>query len=459
MSAQDSPIDLGSPSISFVIMCSAFVFIMTPGVGLLYSALSPKKNALSMIMISMIGYSVVTIQWVLFGFSLVFSETGSPFIGTFEYFGFNGVGTKALVYAAPEIPSIVFAMYQLQFATVTCAIIFGSVAGRIRLLPAILFIFIWTTLVYDPVAAWTWGARGWIRNMACLDSVYLSPCGRGALDFAGGGPVHITSGVAGLAYSMMVGRRRDAVTNHMQPHSNKNIMIATIVLICGWIGFNSGSTLGSTAGAGSAAFVTILSGVTGAITWLLMDYRKSKQLSCREFCTGFISGLIGITPAGGFVAPWAAVIIGAATSFISYYACHIKTYIGIDDTLDGFATHGVGGFVGNIFTGIFAQKWVAYLDGSTIDGGVVDGNWAQIGYQFLGSLSIAVYTFLITWLILYFLNKIPGLHLGYSEEEEAAGMDFIEMGELQVQSKAQAFENNAIGILRESKVALNKSTD
>jgi Amt family ammonium transporter len=202
--------EFGFASIGFVLICSALVMLMTPGVGLLYSGLTRTKNALTMIMISFLAYAVVSVQWVIFGFSLTFSETGSPFIGNFDFAGFKDVFGQSLGLTAVSVPSIVFALYQLQFAAVTAAIIFGAVTERVRLLPSIIFVFVWTTLVYDPVAYWTWAARGWLKSMSCLGTLALdqTPCNVGGIDFAGGGPVHMASGFAALAFCIFLGRRK-----------------------------------------------------------------------------------------------------------------------------------------------------------------------------------------------------------------------------------------------------------
>ena len=248
-----------SSSISFVLLSSALVFLMTPGVGILYSGLSSSKNALHIFILCMLSYVVVTIQWVMFGFSLAFSETGSSIIGDFNYIGMKNIGLNVMSLTAPQVPSIVFALYQLQFATVTVAIIFGATVERIKIFPALCFMFIWTTLVYDPVTYWTWGARGWIKNMSCLNTL---TCGIGGIDFAGGGPVHISSGFSALAYAYMLGKRNQI---NIMNHNIINVFIGTGLLWFGWFGFNGGSAFAADGLAGLAWVNT--TAATAAACW------------------------------------------------------------------------------------------------------------------------------------------------------------------------------------------------
>ncbi|KAI8912957.1 hypothetical protein PhCBS80983_g03194 [Powellomyces hirtus] len=422
--------EVGYASTAFIIICAALVFFMTPGLGMFYSGLSRTKNSLSLIMISMLSMSIITIQWVLFGFSLSFSETGGRFIGNFDMGGFKGLGASALPMTAPQIPGILFALYQMQFATITAALIFGSVAERIRLMPAMLFIFCWSTLVYNPVAYWSWSARGWLKSMSCLDTLMSdAPCAVGELDFAGGGPVHIASGFAGLAYCLMAGKRH-RTGEPFKAHNMTNVFLGLALLWYGWYGFNAGSALSATPRAAMAGLVTTVSAAAGSLAWVLFDYSQHKKLSGLGFCSGAVAGLVGITPAAGYVAPWAAIIIGSVTGVVCNIACRVKTRLGFDDSLDAWGVHGVGGYVGGILTGIFAQKWIAALDGTVINGGWVDGNWVQVAYQLAGSTTIAVWSFVVSLLILFVINKIPGFHIRSTAEEQMLGNDLGEMGEV-----------------------------
>ncbi|TPX66253.1 hypothetical protein SpCBS45565_g04581 [Spizellomyces sp. 'palustris'] len=422
--------ETGYASTGFLLWGAAMVFLMTPGLGLFYSGMSRSKNSLSLIMISMLAMSVITIQWFLFGFSLAFSESGGSFIGNFKHGGFTGLGAAALPMTAPQVPGILFALYQMQFATITAAIIFGSIAERIRMVPAMIFIFLWSTIVYDPAAYWTWSARGWIKSVSCVGTILSDlPCGIGGLDFAGGGPVHIASGFAGLAYCLVLGKRRRVGEEEFKAHNLTNVFLGTGLLWFGWFAFNGGSAVAATPRAAMAGLVTTLAAASGSMAWVFYDYMHNKKMSGLGFCSGAVAGLVGITPAAGYVAPWAAFIIGAVAAVVCNMGCRLKGRLGFDDTLDAWGVHGIGGLAGDFMTGIFAQKWIASLDGGVIDGGWVDGNFKQVGYQLAGSVTIAAWSFTISYIILYVMNKIPGLHLRPTEADELIGNDLTELGE------------------------------
>eukprot|EP00457_Paulinella_chromatophora_P005503 gb/GEZN01005520.1/.p1 GENE.gb/GEZN01005520.1/~~gb/GEZN01005520.1/.p1 ORF type:complete len:498 (+),score=53.71 gb/GEZN01005520.1/:57-1550(+) len=420
--------ETGFASISMLLNASALVFLMTPGVGLLYSGLSHHKNALVNMMMSVLAYAVVSIQWVCIGFTLCFDEhAANTFIGAFSMAGMKGVGANTLPSAAPMVPSIVFALFQLQFATVTCAIIFGSVVDRMKILPAIVFIVIWTTIVYDPVAYWTWGKNGWLRNLDCnADAQADKPCFVGAIDFAGGGPVHITSGFSALAYARVLGKRHES-HRLSDPSNLANVFIGTGLLWFGWYGFNGASALGSTPRAAMAAFVTTIAASAGALAWMAMDLARGQKVSGVGFCAGSLAGLVGITPGSGFVAPWASIVIGVITACVCNWACLMKRVHGIDDTLDVFGMHGVGGFFGCILAGIFASSDIALLDGTVFGGGGIDGNGYQVAYNILAAVIIAFYSYTLTWIIVTLMNMVVELRVGL--EKEITGIDLSELGE------------------------------
>lgn len=240
----------------------------------------------------------------------------------------------------------------------------------------------------------------------------------------------MASGFAGLAYAMMIGRRRSLGAEHFKPHNMTNVFLGTALLWFGWFGFNGASAIGATPRAGMAAFVTTVAGASGALAWTLIDALRTKKISGVGFCSGALAGLVGITPGSGFVAPWAAIVTGAITAACCNAGCMIKELLGADDALDAFALHGVGGFVGCILAGIFAQKWVGLLDGAIINGGAIDGNPIQIAYQLAAAVSISAYSFIGTVIILFVINKIPGLNLRYSLDDETIGGDLSEMGEV-----------------------------
>jgi ammonium transporter, Amt family len=266
---------------------------------------------------------------------LAFSKTASPFIGNLENFGFHGV----LAQPTGSVPDLTFAIFQCMFAAITPALAIGAAAERGRMLPCVVFIFVWATIVYDPIACWTWNPNGWVYKM-------------GGLDFAGGTPVHISSGAAALAYSIMLGKRRGHGTHELnyRPHNVTHVILGTVFLWFGWFGFNGGSALGSNLRATMACVVTNLAASVGGFTWVMIDYRFERKWSAVGWCSGAIAGLVAITPASGYVPPWSAVIFGVVGAFACNFATKLKFLIGVDDALDIFAVHGIGGIVGNLLT-------------------------------------------------------------------------------------------------------------
>jgi Amt family ammonium transporter len=394
------------------------VWIMIPGVGFFYSGLLRRKNALSMIYLSMMTVAVVSFQWFFWGFSLTFSETGSAFIGDLKYFALRGVLEKPSI-GSTRIPSIVFCVYQLMFAAITPILAIGAAAERGRLGPLIVFVFVWSTIVYDPIACWTWNANGWSFKL-------------GGLDFAGGTPVHISSGTAGLAMSIYLGKRRGWGTERLayKPNNTSFIILGTVFLWFGWFGFNGGSALSANLRAAQACIVTNLAASVAGLTWMFWDYRLERKWSAVGFCSGAISGLVAITPASGFVGAPAAVAIGVVGGTLCNFATQLKHIFKYDDTLDIFASHGVGGMVGNLMTGLFAQASVAGFDGITvIPGGWIDHHYIQLGYQAADCAAGFSYSFVMTTVILWIMHFIPGLRLRSTEEDEILGIDDAEMGE------------------------------
>jgi len=401
--------------IAFIICAMSLVFIMIPGVGFFYSGLLRRKNALSMIWTSMLSTAVVSFQWFFWGYSLAFADNGGPFIGTLRYFGLRNV----LAQPAGRIPALLFCIYQLMFACITVALAVGAIAERGRLGPTLVFIFIWTTIVYDPIAYWTWNANGWSFKL-------------GGLDFAGGTPVHISSGTAALAISIYLGRRRGYGTERLayKPHNTTYVVLGTVFLWYGWFGFNGGSALAANLRAVQACIVTNLAASVGGITWMLWDYRLEKKWSAVGFCSGAIAGLVAITPGSGFVGCPAAVLFGFMAGTLCNFATQLKFVFGYDDTLDIFASHAVGGLVGNLLTGLFTQSSVAGFDGSLpIPGGWLDHHWKQLGIQLADSMAGMSYSFTVTTGILWLMHFIPGLRLRASEQAEILGIDDAEMGE------------------------------
>ncbi|PGH01473.1 hypothetical protein AJ79_07911 [Helicocarpus griseus UAMH5409] len=404
--------------IAWVIISAALVLLMIPGVGFFYSGLARRKSALSLIWLSIMAVGVVSFQWFFWGYSLAFSHSAGKFIGDLSNFGLKGVLAQPSV-GSTKVPDLLFCVFQGMFACITVALAVGGVAERGRMAPCILFMFIWTTIIYDPIACWTWNASGWVFNM-------------GGLDFAGGTPVHIASGAAALAYSLMLGKRRGHGTHELnyRPHNVTHVVIGTVFLWVGWFGFNAGSALSANLRAVMAAVVTNLSASVGGVTWCLLDYRLEKKFSTVGFCSGVISGLVAITPGSGFVPPWAAVVFGIVGATACNYATKLKYLMRIDDSLDVFAVHGIGGIVGNLLTGLFAANYIARLDGFTeIDGGWLNQNYIQLAYQLADSVTGLAYSFGGSCIILFLINLVPGLNLRSPEEDEIMGIDDAEIGE------------------------------
>ncbi|KAK8095488.1 ammonium transporter [Apiospora kogelbergensis] len=407
-----------SGDIGWMITATALVLLMIPGVGFFYSGLARRKSALSLIWLSIMATAVTSFQWFFWGYSLTFSHTAGPYIGNLANFGFKDVLARPSV-GSDRIPDLLFAVYQGMFSAITVALATGAVAERGRMLPCVIFMFIWATIIYDPIACWTWNPSGWSNKM-------------GGLDFAGGTPVHIASGAAALAYSMMLGKRRGHGTHELnyRPHNVTHIVIGTVFLWVGWFGFNAGSALSANLRAVMAAFVTNLAACVGGVTWCVLDYRLERKWSTVGFCSGIVAGLVAITPGSGYVPSWAAVPYGILGAGFANYATKLKFLVGIDDALDIFAVHGIGGLVGNILTAFFARADIAHLDNiQTIEGGWLNQHWIQLAYQLADSAAGGTYSFVGTSLILFLLNLIPGLQLRATEDAEILGIDDAEIGE------------------------------
>lgn len=415
--------DLNTPFVAadmvWIMTAGALVWIMIPGVGLLYSGLSRKKHALSLVWASIMAISVVTFQWFFWGYSLAFSHEAGKFLGKLDNFCMiNVLGAPSVV---SSLPDILFMFYQGMFAAITGMIMLGGAHERARLGPMMVFLFIWMTIVYCPIAEWTWNGSGWVAVL-------------GSLDFAGGGPVHMSSGAGALAYALMCGKRNDPMATGIpvyKPHNVISIVFGTVFLWFGWFGFNGGSSGNSTIRGYYAAANTNLAASCGALAWMFTDYfRKDKKWTTVGLCSGAIAGLVGITPAAGFVPIYTAVPIGALTAIGCNFAVDLKHLLRIDDGLDVFALHGVGGFLGSLFTGLFAADYIASLDGSTeIDGGWMNHHYIQICYQLASAIATLAWSFGITTIILFVMNYIPYLKIRLAAEDEETGTDETQIGE------------------------------
>jgi Amt family ammonium transporter len=404
--------------IAWILTSTALVWIMIPGVGFFYSGLLRRKNALSMLWASMMCLAVVSFQWFFWGFSLAFSGGANKYIGDLHYFALQNVLEDPSI-GSTRVPTIVFCVYQLMFAAITPILAVGAIAERARLGPLMVFVFVWSTIVYDPIACWTWNSNGWSFIM-------------GGLDFAGGTPVHISSGTAALAISIYLGKRRGYGTERLayKPHNTSYVVLGTVFLWFGWFGFNGGSALSANLRATQACIVTNLAASVGGLTWMFWDYRLERKWSAVGFCSGAIAGLVAITPGSGFVGAPAAVLFGFLAGTVCNFATQLKFVFGYDDCLDIFASHGIGGIVGNLLTGLFAQASIAAYDGTTaIDGGWLDHHYIQLAYQLADSAAGFGYSFVMTTIILWIMHFIPGMRLRCDEETEILGVDDAEMGE------------------------------
>ncbi|KAK6910155.1 hypothetical protein I203_104186 [Kwoniella mangroviensis CBS 8507] len=401
--------------IAWVLTSAALIVFMLPGLGYLYSGLARRKNALSMLFLSLVSLGIVSFQWFFIGYSLVFSESGGSFFGDGRNVGFRQVLERPVPETNGKLPEIVFATYQLMFACLVPAVLLGAAAERSRILPAMIFIFCWTTLVYDMLAHWIWSSNGWAYKWD-----------------AGGVPVEIASGTGGLAYSYFIGKRRGYGTERVafKPSNVGHVVLGTVFLWVGWLGFNGGSCFAASLKAAMAVFVTNLAGSVGGIVWLIMDFRLERKWSMVGFCTGAIAGLVAITPAAGFVGAPAGALIGLVSAAVSNLSTRLKVTMRVDDPMDIFAVHALAGVVGVLMTGLFAQSSVAANDGfSEIDGGWMDHNWVQFAKQIVWALVGLGWTFVVTYAIMFVINLIPGCHFRSTEEAEIVGMDEVELGE------------------------------
>ena len=397
---------MDSGNTAWMLTASALVLLMTPGLAFFYGGLVRAKNVISTIMYSFIAMAVVSIVWVLWGYSLAFGP-GSAFIGDLSLFGLSGIDTKE-VYDGYTIPTLLFIIFQMMFAIITPALITGAFVERFKFTTYLVFLVIWVTLVYAPVAHWVWGG-GWLGNF-----------GDGALDFAGGTVVHINAGVAAVAAAVLVGKRKDP---GLEPHNVPYVVLGAALLWFGWFGFNAGSGLNADGQAVNAFLVTNTAAASAALTWGLISQFRTGRMSAVGVASGAVAGLVAITPASGYVGVLGALAIGIGAGVLCYVAVYIRAKIQLDDALEVFAIHGVGGIWGAIATGIFA---VAAIGGTA---GAIDGNSGQVVTQVVAVVATMAYSFVVTLVILKVLDLIPGLGLRVSGDEEDQGLDLSAHGE------------------------------
>jgi Amt family ammonium transporter len=400
---------------AWVLISAGLVMLMTPALGLFYGGLVREKNVLSTIMHSFFILALISVQWALWGYTLAFGPTTGGFIGGLNYLGLNGVGVEPNGDYAATIPHSVFMVYQMMFAVITPALISGAFAERKRFKAFVVFSLLWATLVYAPVAHWVWAVGGWIRTM-------------GALDFAGGTVVHITSGVSALVCALVLGKRLGYGSEPMAPHNATMTVLGTALLWFGWFGFNAGSALGSGGLAASAFVNTHLAAAMAALAWMTASWIRHKQPSVLGAAAGAVAGLVGITPAAGFVTPMSALIIGFLAGVGCFMAVEMVVRGRVDDSLDVFGVHGVGGVIGALATGIFATKTVNEFGND----GLLYGNPGLLVTQLIAVVVVAAYAAGVTWVLLKVIDAVVGIRV--SSDEEQRGLDATQHGEAAYQS-------------------------
>ncbi len=400
--------EINTGDTAWVLVSAALVLFMTPGLAFFYGGLVRKKNILSILMQCFMMICLVTVQWVLIGYSLSFGPDVKGWIGSLAWAGLAGVGAAPNADYAATIPHSVFMAFQLMFAIITPALILGAFAERMKFGAFCLFSLLWTTVVYDPMCHWVWGVGGFLRNM-------------GALDFAGGTVVHINAGVAALAAALVLGKRKGYPEKMSPPHNLPFAVLGAGILWFGWFGFNAGSALGANGLAGSAFVATHVAASVAGLTWAILDWVINKHATMLGMITGAVAGLVAITPAAGFVSPIDAMWIGIGVSLICFFFVSVvKVKFGYDDSLDAFGVHGIGGIWGALATGLWANKEI----NSAGNNGLFYGNPAQFMIQLKATLVTIVYSFVVSFILFKIVDRLVGLKP--SEQEERIGLDLTQ---------------------------------
>jgi len=395
---------------AFILAAAGLVLLMTPGLALFYAGMVRGKNVLGTIMQSLIMISIISIEWVYFGYSMSFGPDVGGIVGNLSWFALHGVTNAPSTEYATTIPQTVFMIYQCMFAIITPALITGAFAERVRFAPFVVFSLLWAILVYNPVCHWIWGSGGWLGKI-------------GVLDFAGGLVVHATCGMAALAAVMVIGPRRGYGQRSFMPHNLPMTMLGAGLLWFGWFGFNGGSALAANDVAATAFVATHLGGMAGMAMWTLMEWLQLGKPTTLGAASGAIAGLATITPAAGFVGPNGAIAIGLVAGFVCYGAVNLKARFKFDDSLDVVGIHGVGGITGTLLLGVFATK---AANPGGVDG-LLAGSVTQLGYQAFGVVVVSAYAFVVSWLLLKGIQKVMGLRL--DEDAEVQGLDATEHSE------------------------------
>ncbi len=399
---------------AWMLTSSALVLMMTaPGLALFYGGLVRRKNSLATIMQSFVLIALISVQWVLWGYTLAFGPDHGGLIGGLDWLGLAGVEGVPNPDYAPTIPHQTFMIYQAMFAIITPALITGAIAERMKFSAFLIFSILWATFVYDPLAHWVWGKGGWIGTNG----------GMGALDFAGGTVVHISSGISALAAALVMGKRIGYPHEPMPPHNLPFTVVGAALLWVGWFGFNAGSALSAGALATSAFVATNTATAAAALAWMFTEWATRGKPTVLGAASGAVAGLVAITPAAGFVSPLSSIAIGAAGGVLCFTACNLKTRFGYDDSLDVVGVHCVGGVTGALLTGVFASKAVNAAGAD----GLLLGNPAQFMTQLIATATTLVYCFVLAFVLLKIVDAAIGLRV--NEDEEFSGLDLSQHGE------------------------------
>jgi ammonium transporter, Amt family len=401
---------IDSGDTAFMLVSAALVMLMTPGLAFFYGGMVRGKNVLGTMMQSVMALAIISVQWIVVGYSLGFGPDRGHVIGGLDWIGLRGVGMTPNPDYAATIPHQAYMIYQCMFAVITPALITGAIAERMKFRTYLVFMLLWSTLVYDVIAHWVWGAGGWLHNM-------------GALDFAGGTVVHISSGVSALVAALMIGRRRGYPDEPMPPHNLPYTLLGTGLLWFGWFGFNAGSAVTAGTAATGAFIATHVAAASAALGWVLMDWVVRGRPTALGAASGAVAGLVAITPASGYVGPLSAIVIGAAAGCLCFFAVTVRAKTTVDDSLDVFGVHGTGGTLGALMTGLFAQK---AINASGADG-LFFGNAGLFGIQVVAVAATWVYSAAVTYVLLKILDLTMGLRVNTEQEDE--GLDVAEHGE------------------------------
>lgn len=401
--AATSPISAGDTS--WILASSALVLLMTPGLAFFYGGLVRGKNVITTMLQVLAVILVVSLQWVIIGYSLAFGPDFHHIIGDLQWFMMNGVGAAPDKEYASTIPNMAFGIFQMMFAIMTPALIVGGLAERVKFASFVVFIVLWVTFIYDPLAHWVWGANGWLHKL-------------GVLDFAGGTVVHISSGVAGLVAAIYLGRRAEHGSGELKAHNVPFVLLGTALLWFGWFGFNAGSALGANFLAATAFLATNTSTAAAAVGWMIVEKIRTGHVTLVGACAGAVAGLVAITSAAGFVSPGGSMIIGFIGGIICYFAStFMKGKLGYDDALDAFGGHGIGGTWGALATGLFASTAI----NSSGANGLFEGHPHQVVLQLIGIGTTWVFAGAGTYILLKIVDLVIGLRV--TKEEEIMGLD------------------------------------